>query len=219
MNRKKADHNLKEYYSKRAKEYDQVYHRNIPDRIQEQKYIGKKINNLFKGKYVIELACGTGYWTKYLIGSATKILATDISQEMLEIATARIRDKSIQFLISDAYSLPMSKPLFTGAMSNFWFSHIPKTKIKKFLTTLHQGLAKNSLVVFVDNVYNKEMGGELTAKKNGNSYKIRKLTNGKTYIILKNYYSKEKLKDIFSQYSKELDIHYLKYFWLVAYKI
>ena len=64
---KKLDLNLKEYYSKRAKEYDAVYRRNIPVRIKEQEYIRKEIARLFKDKYVLELACGTGYWTKYLI--------------------------------------------------------------------------------------------------------------------------------------------------------
>lgn len=219
MIRKKLDHNLKEYYSKRAQEYDEIYHRNIPDRLKEQEYIGKKIQKLFNGKYVLEVACGTGYWTNYLARSARKILATDINQEMLEIAQKRIHDESIQFLISDAYALPISVPSFTGAMANFWFSHIPKNKIRRFLTMLHQRLAPNSLVVFVDNIYNERVGGKLIAKKDGNSYKVRKLTNGSIYAILKNYYSKEELKKIFSQHSKEVDIRYLKYFWLVAYKL
>lgn len=49
-------------------------------------------------------------------------------------------------------------------MANFWFSHIPKLKIKKFLDTLHSRLSKKSVVLLADGVYIEQLGGELLIK-------------------------------------------------------
>src|SRR5690349_16780781 len=122
------DANLKEYYAKRAKEYESIYNRKIPIRLREQKSLALDIQKSFKNKYVLEVACGTGYWTKYLSKAAKKILSTDLNQEMLDIASSRLKGDSIQFQIADAYDLPVSAPKFNGAMANCWFSHVPKGK-------------------------------------------------------------------------------------------
>lgn len=217
---KKLDHNLKEYYSKRAEEYDVVYHRQIPVRLKEQKFIGNEIKKIFKKKYVLELACGTGYWTQYLVGSAKKVLASDISLEMLEIASNRITDPVFQFLLGDAYTPPVSVPSFSGAMANFWFSHVPKKQIKEFLTLLHKSVTPNSPILFTDGVYREELGGILIKKEGSeDTWKRRKLENKEEFDILKNYYSKEELEELFSPYSDNIKVIYMTHFWVVTYRL
>lgn len=212
---------LIEYYSKRAEEYDEIYYRPDKVRLKEQKFIADNIIQIFKGSYVLELACGTGFWTKYLIKSAEKVLATDYSTNMLEIAAGRLsKNYNVIFMQSDAYSPPYCYPKFNAAMANFWFSHIPKIKIKRFLTTLHSRLAKNSVVLFVDGVYVEGLGGKLLEKnKKGDTFKRRNLNSGEQFDILKNYYAEKELRGIFSKYSKRLEIKYLTNFWIVKYYI
>lgn len=41
---------------------------------------------------VIEFGCGTGFFTKALAGNATHLFATDLSDEMLEVAKRRLKD-------------------------------------------------------------------------------------------------------------------------------
>lgn len=216
---KKTNTVLKKYYRDRAKEYESVYVRAIPIRLEEQAYIADYIGKSLKDKYILEIACGTGYWTKYLVKNAKKILATDINQEMLEIASDKIIDKSVQFIISDAYNPPSSAPLFTGALANFWFSHIPKKQVKKFLITLHSRLANNAVVIFIDNVYREDLGGSLVVKKNSLDTWKRRVVGNKKYDILKNYYSEEELKKIFAGGLSNLEIKYLSHFWVVSYKV
>lgn len=212
---------LKEYYSKRAKEYDSIYKRPDKIRLKEQKLLADYIASTFKGKYVLELACGTGYWTKYLLKSAKKILATDYSKEMLEVASNHLsKNSKITLLQADAYNPSTSYPKFNGAMANFWFSHIPKKRINKFLEALHSRLSKNSVVLIADGVYIEGLGGDLVVKKGSkDTYKRRQLKSGENFDILKNYYTKEELGDIFSKYSKEIEIKYLSNFWVVKYQI
>lgn len=210
---------LTEYYSKRAQEYENIYNRPDKVRQQEQNLIAEYIKKSFRGKYVLELACGTGYWTKYLLNNAKKILAIDTSPEMLKIASNRYsRYPSLQFLQSDAYSPPHSVPSFTGVMANFWFSHIPKSKVNSFLKIMHSRIMTNSFVLFVDNVYKENFGGKLIRNKGQtDTGKLRSLGNGEKFSIVKNYYLKNQLENIFSLYSDRLEIHYLTNFWIVGY--
>lgn len=216
MNLKKT---LDEYYSKRAEEYDDIYHRSDKIRLKEQKFLADYIVQTFKKKLVLELACGTGFWTRHLLKSAKKILATDYSNNMLKIASYRLaKNSNIILLKADAYNPPISFPKYNAAMANFWFSHIPGKKIKKFLNTLHSRLAKNSVVIFIDGVYIEGLGGELVSKdKHKDTFKMRTLSSGEQFDILKNYYSEKELKEIFSKYSTRLEIKYLTNFWVVKY--
>lgn len=216
----KLQKTLAEYYSKRAKEYDDVYRRPDNTRLKEQKILAEYISQTFKGRYILELACGTGFWTKYLLKSAKQVLATDYSLNMLEISSSRLsKNSNIMFLQADAYHPPISSPKFNGAMANFWFSHIPKSKIKKFLTTLHSRLDKNSAVLMADDVYVENRGGELVQKEGKDTFKRRLLKSGEQFQILKNYYTGEQLKKIFSKYSNRLEIKCLTNFWIVKYYI
>jgi len=213
------DNVLNVYYSKRAKEYEKVYNRPNRMRLQEQELIAEYIKKSFKNRYVLELACGTGYWTKYLLKSAYKIVAVDASSEMLKIASSRYSSNpSINFLQMDAYNPPKTFPLFSGAMACFWFSHIHKKQIHRFLKVLHTRLTPASFVLFVDNVYRKGLGGKLIVKKGRkDTWKQRRLDSGENYEILKNYYNKDDLERIFFKYTDKIEIQYLSHFWLVGY--
>jgi ubiquinone/menaquinone biosynthesis C-methylase UbiE len=213
------DDNLKDYYSKRAKEYDSIYERNIPARLKEQDFIGNEIQSLFLNKTVLEIACGTGFWTKYLIGISPHVVACDISPQMLEIAQHKITDSSFQFLIGDAYNPPKSMS-YTGAMAHFWFSHVPKNRIASFLSSLHAVVEKNSPIMFVDNMYRSELGGKLIHKDgNKDTWKQRISHNQERFDIIKNYYTKKNLVRIFSPYTDNLSVSCLSHFWIVKYNL
>ena len=210
---------LVEYYNKKAQEYEEVYTRQNKTRLDEQRIISEYIVSHFQDKIVLELACGTGYWTKYLLLVAKEIVAIDQSREMLTISQNRYGESSnIAFFIADAYNPPMHNPAFTGCMTNFLFSHISRNEITSFLETLHTRLAKHAFVMFVDSNYQKGQGGRLVKKKgHKDTWKRRKLNNGEEYDILKNYFSEEELKNIFGKYTKNLAIKYMKNFWIVGY--
>jgi ubiquinone/menaquinone biosynthesis C-methylase UbiE len=56
------DPNLISYYRDRANEYEQIYSK--PERQNDLKRIGSILHEEFFGKTVLEIACGTGYWTE-----------------------------------------------------------------------------------------------------------------------------------------------------------
>ena len=50
---------------------------------------------------VLELGCGTGKNTKWLIDKAEQIIGLDFSQEMLDIASEKIRSSKVKFIKTD----------------------------------------------------------------------------------------------------------------------
>jgi len=65
---------LAEYYRERAAEYDAVYAK--PERQQDLARLHGLLSPLVAGQRVLEVAAGTGYWTRVLSGSAAAITAT-----------------------------------------------------------------------------------------------------------------------------------------------
>ncbi|WP_078418603.1 class I SAM-dependent DNA methyltransferase [Bacillus cereus] len=209
------------YYSKRANEYEAVYYRDDLVRQAEQRMLEEQLKIICKGKKVLEVACGTGYWTKYVTDVAAHITAIDYSEEVLVIAKEKgLSKEKVTFQKGDAFSLEQIKGDFQGAYANFWFSHIKKGEITSFLMQLHQVLGKGAIVCFADNLYNEGIGGEFIRKDGDiNTYKIRTLLNGERYEIIKNYYTKEELQSIFEPFALDLNFYIGDCFWWVTYKV
>ena len=211
----------KEYYRKRVKEYEEIYHRDDPIRLQEQQNIINTLKVLMKGKIVLEFAAGTGYWTQFISETAFKIIASDSVREMLDSAKLKHYKCNIEFKLEDAYNLSFDDNQFEAGVANFWFSHIPKEKINIFLKEFHKVLKNNAIIFIADNVFNKGIGGELIEIKNDrNSYKLRQLSDGIKYNIIKNYYHKDELSEIFNKFDNNFsksNIYYGKCFWFVYY--
>ena len=212
---------VKEYYKKRIKEYEEIYYRDDPIRLEEIDYISNSLKKLMKDRTVLEIASGTGYWTQYISESAFKITATDSINEMLDYAKLKIYSCDIEFKVENAYELSFKNYEFEAGVANFWFSHVPREEINLFIKEFHRVLKRNAIVFLADNIFNETIGG-LLIKSNGdsNSYKLRKLKDGSEYKIVKNYYDKEELFKLFSKYDKnfsESNIFYGKCFWYVYY--
>ena len=142
---------------------------------------------------------------------------------MLDIAQNKSYSCPIIFQIEDAYNLSFAKNVFTGGLANFWFSHIPKSKLAFFLNNFHRVLRPGASVFIADNVYIPHEGGELIVRPHDeNTYKLRTLQDGSQYEILKNYYTKVELLDIFKKYARSLDLHNVivgKRFWRIVYNL
>src|SRR5215471_17015298 len=135
-----ADASMVSYYAERAKEYERVYER--PERQADLRQLQILVGREFSGADVFEVACGTGYWTEILARSASSVVATDINEEVLAIARSKPIDaKKVTFRKGDAYSLPTLSPKPNAALSAFWWSHIPKSKIRAFLQNFHRVLS------------------------------------------------------------------------------
>jgi ubiquinone/menaquinone biosynthesis C-methylase UbiE len=217
----KPEKTLRDYYNQRAQEFESIYRRDNPIRQQEQNAISTAMKEVLRDRSVLEVACGTGFWTQIASQTARQIVAIDSSAEMLQIAKSKmIQLNKVSFLQADAYALSGVPGSFEGGLANFWFSHIPKVRINQFLLEFHKKMVKHGAVFMADNIYIPGVGGELVTQSGSeDTFKVRKLANGSEHVILKNYYTKNQLRDIFTPFTVNLNIHLGSCFWWVSYEV
>ncbi|MCI0744119.1 MAG: class I SAM-dependent methyltransferase [Verrucomicrobia subdivision 3 bacterium] len=211
---------LTQYYSRRAPHYEEIWRRNDPVRHSEQLAIVNEIRRLFRGRRVLEIACGSGYWTQFAAETASSVCAIDTSEEMLALARAKdLRADRVEFRRADAHALDALAGEFDASLANFWFSHVPKARIPQFLADLNRRLCAGALVFMADNVFVDGLGGELLRPNDSaDTFKLRTLPDGSTERVLKNYFDETELRTLFSDFADGLTITYGTCFWSVSYR-
>jgi ubiquinone/menaquinone biosynthesis C-methylase UbiE len=210
-----TDDPLVRYYAQRAGEYERVYQK--PERQVELQKLKGYIERTFAGLDVLEVACGTGYWTEVLARSAASAVATDITEEVLAIARSKNLGPKVTLRQEDAYALPHFSRRFNAGLSAFWWSHIPRARLRAFLSGFHQALDPGARVVFMDNVY-AEGGSTPTSRtdEQGDSYQTRTLDDGSTHEVLKNFWTQAELAAAVEGLAIEVQIESWQYFWILS---
>lgn len=214
---------MEEYYRQRAEEFEDVYYRADPARRAEIKIIIQAAKEALRGRRVLEIACGTGYWTQFVSHTASEITATDSVVEVLNVARRKIYHCPVALQLENAYTLSFGAETFDGGLANFWFSHIPKNRIGGFIEGFHRVLQPGANVFLADNVLVPDAGGEIISKAgDDNTYRLRTLRDGSEHIVLKNYHSAEDLIAIFGRHTDSFgasDVFIGEHFWYVTYRL
>jgi len=206
------------YYSERAKEYEQIYKKE--ERQEDLKKLEIILKDLFFAKSVIEIACGTGYWTKVISETAKSIFAVDINDTVLEIAQSKKYKAPITFENADIFNLTKVDEKFDSGFGGFIWSHIPKQKLDVFLSAFISKVSPGGFVVFVDNQFVKGSNTPIDSKDEyGNTYQIRKLSNKNNYKVMKNFPVDSEILDIVAPISSQVKIDQLKYFWVLKFTV
>jgi ubiquinone/menaquinone biosynthesis C-methylase UbiE len=207
---------LQSYYASRAPEYDQVYLK--PERQTDLREIERWLPTQFIGATVLEVACGTGYWTQFIAQSAAHVIAIDASPETMRIAKGRVPEGKVTFLVGDAYNLPPHVGKFSAAFAGFWFSHVPRAKRHAFLHGLNALLMPGARVVLLDNLYVAGSSTPITeTDSGGNTYQVRQLQDGSTHRILKNFPSEVELQSSLIGIGKGGTFSTWRHFWAFEY--
>jgi 2-polyprenyl-3-methyl-5-hydroxy-6-metoxy-1,4-benzoquinol methylase len=208
-----ASPELVAYYRRRAAEYEAIYAK--PERQRDLAFLKNEIPKRLRGRRVLEIACGTGYWTELVAPVAARIVATDIAHEPMEIARAKRYDGEVEFRMADAYALPPALGTFDAALAVFWWSHIPQQQIGAFLDSLHARLEPGARVVLMDNRYVEGSSTPITEiDAHGNTYQLRRLGDGSGVRVLKNFPSEEELR----AQLPSLCYNAFEYYWLAEYR-
>ena len=206
------------YYSERAKEYEQIYQKE--ERQEDLKKLGIILKDLFFAKSVLEIACGTGYWTRIISEKAKSIFAVDINDSVLEIAQSKKYKAPVNFEKADIFNISKVDEIFDSGFGGFIWSHIPKQNLDVFLSGFLSKVSPGGLVVFVDNQYVEGSNSPIDSKDlYGNTYQLRKLSNKNSYKVMKNFPTDKEILEIVSPVSTQLKIDRLKYFWILKFRI
>lgn len=208
---------LAAYYAKRAAEYERIYDK--PERQADLAALRARIGTMFAGRRVLELACGTGWWTPVLAQSAAEVTATDLNEEVLAIARAKpLPAGRVEFLRASAYGLPDFGRRHDGLFAGFWWSHVPLEQLDGFLASAAAALAPGALLAFLDNRYVEGSSTPLSRRDaQGNSYQLRTLGDGSRHEVLKNFPDEGELLRRASRLGWGAHVELLEHYWLLSF--
>lgn len=204
---------LTQYYRDRAAEYDAIYAK--PERQQDLATLHDLLPPLVRGRSVLEIAAGTGYWTRTLSGSAAAITATDINAETLDIARTRDYGPApVTFRLADAYALDEVPGEFDTAFIGFFWSHVLRADLPRFTGGLAARLGPGARVIVLDNRYVPGSSTPISrTSPEGDTYQHRTLSDGAGFEILKNFPGRAQFT---ADVGTTVDWTDLPYYWLAT---
>lgn len=207
---------LADYYARRAPEYERIYQK--PERQPDLRRLRETIAEIVAGRRVLEVACGTGWWTEVMSASARSIAATDINEEVLAVARAKHLPDNVAFHHCDAFTLEQVDGEFDAALAAFWWSHLTGEDLARFLNGLHRRLKPGSVVVFIDNNFVSGSSTPISRRDSaGNTYQTRLLGDGSRREVLKNFPTEDEIRAVLEACERSLRIEQLPYYWLARY--
>jgi SAM-dependent methyltransferase len=203
------------YFTARAATYEATYDR--PEAREELLRLQEKAAELLEGHSVLEVGCGTGYWTRQLVEVADSVRAVDNNPAMLAIAQQAVNDKveNIEWVQGDAYDLPATDDI-SACFGGFWWSHVPRELQASWLSGLQKKLGKDTLLVLIDSCYVEGRSTPIAhTDAEGNTYQIRAL-DGERYDVMKNFPTDSTLRKRFATHAREIRVKRTEHFWMLS---
>jgi SAM-dependent methyltransferase len=137
---------------------------------------------------VLELACGTGVWTRRLVGHADTVTAVDASPEVIELARAGLDDPRVDYVRADLFAWEPPAG-YDVCFFGFWLSHVPEARFESFWAKIKRALRPGGRVFFVDSLpsdLSSAMDHRLPNP--GEETMTRRLADGREFRIVKRFY-------------------------------
>jgi len=204
------------YYAKSAAHVERVYDK--PERQDDLAELRDEVAQVLRGHVVLELACGSGYWTSVIAETADSVVATDIDPGMIELAQRRaVAGGKVRFRVADALALPDDIGDFTAVFVGFYWSHLERDEQEHLLAQLRKRLGKDVLLVLADDTY-VEGSSETVARTDsqGTTWQIVVAPDGARCEIPKSYPSDSALRKRLASSVREIKIVRLEYYWLLT---
>jgi demethylmenaquinone methyltransferase/2-methoxy-6-polyprenyl-1,4-benzoquinol methylase len=195
------------YYARRAPQHDALM--SYTSNVAFEHLLGRVISDFepyVLGKDVLEIACGTGNWTQVLSKRARSVLATDINENVLEIAQAKSYPRdNVTFELMDAYTTPDPIRTYEALVAVDWWSHIPVALIPEFVTNVRQSLRPGGAAVFVD-MLRKEALDRMYSHHDEDSNRIehRSVADGQEFFVVKNFPTEAQMCDHFKNFKSPI---------------
>jgi len=196
----------KRYYAERAPEYDDWWYRRgryelEPEALERwQADIAEadaELETFTPRGVVLELAAGTGIWTRKLVEVADRVVAVDANAETLGLNTA-----DAELVRADVFEWEPAER-FDLVFFSFWLSHVPEERFDEFWSLVRAALAAGGRVFLVDSGAG-DTAHTGTAQADGEE--TRSLSDGRTFRIVKRRWRPDELAERVRPLGFELDL-------------
>jgi SAM-dependent methyltransferase len=186
------------YYRQRAPEYDDWWFRRggydlgteaNAIWLAETRALEEALAEFAPGGRVLELACGTGLWTRHLIGYAEQLTAVDGSSEMIALNRERVADGTVHYIQANLFEW---QPIETYDVCffGFWLSHVPRDRFAEFWGMVATALNPGGRVFFIDSASRDRWGEDQFS----DDLMVRQLSDGRRFQIVKRFYEPASLE-------------------------
>ncbi|MGA2012116.1 MAG: class I SAM-dependent methyltransferase [Solirubrobacteraceae bacterium] len=193
-----------DYYRARAGEYDRWWRREGRfDRgaqanarwFAETAELERVLERFDAGGDVLELACGTGLWTRHLVRTASRLTAVDASAEVLAINRARVRDARVHYVQDDLFAWTPEPSAYDACVFTFWLSHVPTERFAGFWETVARALKPGGRAFFIDSARTaRSTAADHQLPDDGEETMTRRLDDGREFQIIKRFYDPPRLQ-------------------------
>jgi len=137
---------------------------------------------------VLELACGTGLFTRHLAPLVVHLTAVDASPEVIAINRARVGADNVKYVEADLFAWRPERR-YDVVFFSFWLSHVPEQRFAAFWAMVAAALNPGGAAYLIDSAFDPTS----TAKDHvlpGRDASIvgRKLNDGREFRIVKVFY-------------------------------
>ena len=208
---------MKNYYAQRANNYESIY--KSPERKASLLAMEERLCNVLDGHRVLEVACGTGYWTHRYAPVATAVLATDINQVMLDHAQQKEYPSGrVEFSLADVFALQAANGVqYSACFAGFLWSHIEREEQADVLAQLVKVVGRGSVLVLLDD--NDVEGSSAPIARtdaDGNTFQLRMQEGGTRVEIVKNYHTDSFLRKRIGLAARDIRIFRNDHYWMLT---
>ena len=160
------------------------------------------LNEVAPGRDVLELAGGTGIYTRHLCTIASRLLVVDASPESLDINRAATAEAHIdvEYVLSDIFSwVPPRR--FEVVVFAFWMSHVPYERFDGFWEFVDRALAPRGTVAIIDARPPAQQPGPSAVVRNffteqriDDQISVRSLADGRQFRIVRIMWAPDALR-------------------------
>ncbi len=191
------------YYRARAQEYDEWflrqgrYDRGPSHRAEwsgEVALVEAALRDALPPGDVLELACGTGLWTRHLTGGHRRVVAVDASPEAIAINHTRVESDAVEYVVADLFSWTPPVGQFDAVFFAFWLSHVPAARFDPFWQVVRTALKPNGVAFFVDSLIEQSSTATDHDLLDVSAVVQRRLNDGRAFSIVKVFYEPASLE-------------------------
>lgn len=138
---------------------------------------------------VLELAAGTGNWTRQLVRYAERLTAVDSAPEVLELNRAKV-DGPVEYVLADVFEWEPPRA-FDVCCFAFWLSHVPRSRFAGFWQLVGRALKPDGRVFIIDNA---DVGDPRHTVDASGEVIRRCLADGREFDIVKRFWTPTELE-------------------------
>jgi ubiquinone/menaquinone biosynthesis C-methylase UbiE len=185
------------YYRARAEEYDEWFFRHgrydhgTEHRtawLGEVAVVEAALEATLPRGDVLEMACGTGLWTRRLVEFHQRVVAVDASPEVIAVNRERLKSDRVEYIVADLFGLIPPASRFDAVFFGFWLSHVPPGKFEAFWATVKAALKPQGAVFFVDSLLEQSSTARDHPRLDESGVVRRLLNDGREFSIVKVFY-------------------------------